>query len=394
VLDDTVSFTNGTQVVYIRDLSLSNLGNPITPPPPGSSAPYGEPNTLATMELSQDGLTWSPGQGTGPASVTISNTTPAGNSTSTFDTEMVSLDLAGNSPLVTTDPSLPVVYPDGVYRTPDQIHATFHGPGLAIVLTNIEHRPFAPVIRDNNGVDEFEQFNSQLVGQISMNGGPFEPIQGTGPVQTEVFGKVGNVTGTFQTEMLSMNLNVGLVMIRESPTLASQGQTSITDLGGGRYQIDSFFDVFTELSMDGGNTWIPADGPVHVQAVNPQLGSFMIRESPTLQSLGKHTIAPDPRGYRVSSFFDVFLELSTDGGQTWTPANRSLRVLPSLPPAVPGSIFISRIGNSTVLQWQNEFTLQSTPSLKVPFTDVAGPITTGPYTNTLTGSTRFFRLRN
>jgi hypothetical protein len=296
---------------------------------------------------------------------------------------------------VVTDPSLPVVYPDGVYRTPAQIHATFHGPGLAIVLTNIEHRPFSPVLRDNNGVDEFEQFNSQLVGQISLDGGPFQPIQATGPVQTEVLGKVGNVAGTFQTEMLSMTLNAGPIMIRESPTLASLGQTSITDLGGGLYQIDSFFDVFTELSMDGGNTWLPADGPVHVQALNPQTGSFMLRESPTKQSLGKHTIAPDPRGYRVSSFFDVFLELSTDGGGTWIPADRSMRVLPSLPPAVPGSIFASRIGTNVVVQWQNNFTLQSTPSLRVPFTDVGGaiPVTSGVYTNPIGGNVMFFRLR-
>ena len=394
VLDDTVSFTVGTQVLYVRDLSLGNLGNSITPPPPNNSAPYSEANTVATMELSQDGLIWSPGQGTGPASVTISNTTPAGGTTSTFDTEMMSLDLAGNSPLVTTDPSLPVVYPDGVYRTPEEIHATFHGPGLVIVLTHIEHRPFAPVIRDNNGVDEFEQFDSALVGQISMNGDPFVPIQGTGPVQTKVFDKVGRETGFFHTEMLSMSLNVGLVMIRESPTLPSLGQTSITSLGGGLYRIDSFFDVFTELSMDGGQTWIPADGPVRVQAFDPQTGSFMLRESPTKQSLGKHTLRSDPRGHRVSSFFDVFLELSTDGGQTWTPANRAMRLLPSLPPAVPGTIFFRRSGNDAILQWQNEFTLQSTPNLRVPFTDVAGPITTGPYTNTMTGGAKFFRLRN
>jgi hypothetical protein len=57
-------------------------------------------------------------------------------------------------------------------------------------------------------------------------------------------------------------------MIRESPTRPSLGKTSITDIGppgsdpnpDNGYHIDSFFDVFTELSVDGGQTWIPKAG--------------------------------------------------------------------------------------------------------------------------------------
>jgi hypothetical protein len=76
-------------------------------------------------------------------------------------------------------------------------------------------------------------------------------------------------TGTFNTEMLSMDLSMmaGQVQVRESPTLPSLGQTTITDLGSGSgpYHIDSFFDVFTELSLDGGQTWMPNEGgPTHV----------------------------------------------------------------------------------------------------------------------------------
>ena len=123
-------------------------------------------------------------------------------------------------------------------------------------------------------------------------------------------------------------------------------------------------------------------------------GTIMLRESPTKQSLGKHTIAPDPRGYRISSFFDVFTEISVNGGETWIPANRSIRMLPSLPPAVPGSIFASQAGTNVVVQWQNNFTLQSTTDLGLPFTDVKGPVTSGSYTNPMTGTAMFFRLRN
>jgi hypothetical protein len=59
---------------------------------------------------------------------------------------------------------------------------------------------------------------------------------------------------TFDTEMLSMSLtgfnpSLGAVQIRESPTRPSLGKLLFDPVTGG---IDSFFDVFTELSMDGG----------------------------------------------------------------------------------------------------------------------------------------------
>jgi hypothetical protein len=223
VLDDTVSFPNGTTTNYIRDLSLGGFPNPVDPPLENNPATYTDPNTQVTFEISPDGQNWSPAQAVGQVVMTITNTTGTG-STSTFDTEMLQLDLQG------------------------------------------------------------------------------------------------------------------------------------------------FGDPF---------------------------GPFMIRESPTKQSLGKHTLRSDPRGYRVSSFFDVFLELSTNDGQTWVPAERSIRLLPSLPPAVPGSIFASHIGTNVVVQWQNNFTLQSTPDLKVSFTDVGGPVpvTSGSYTNPAGGNAMFFRLR-
>jgi hypothetical protein len=219
VLDDTVSFPNGTTTNYIRDFSLGNLGTSIAPPSQNNSAIYSSPSTVLNCELSVDGMSWNTSTAGGALTININNTTGIG-STSTFDTEMSQLDIGG---------------------------------------------------------------------------------------------------GSLPTE-------------------------------------------------------------------------WMIRESPTLQSLGKHTIASDPRGYRVSSFFDVFLELSTDGGNTWIPANRSIRVQASLPPAAPNSIYVTQSGNSAILKWQNSFTLQSTTNLKLPFTDVAGPVTDAPYTNVMSGA-RFFRLR-
>jgi hypothetical protein len=53
---------------------------------------------------------------------------------------------------------------------------------------------------------------------------------------------------------MSLSGDVGGVSIeiRESPSSRSPGQVRVLDIGGGDFQIDSFFDVFTELSVDGG----------------------------------------------------------------------------------------------------------------------------------------------
>jgi hypothetical protein len=71
-----------------------------------------------------------------------------------------------------------------------------------------------------------------------------------------------------QVELLALDVAFGgplPVMIRESPTLHSTGLALIEDLGGGGgggYYVDSFFDVFTELSLDSGNTWSPSTGVI------------------------------------------------------------------------------------------------------------------------------------
>jgi hypothetical protein len=73
-------------------------------------------------------------------------------------------------------------------------------------------------------------------------------------------------------------------MIRESPTLASLGTTTVTSIPASRalFQIDSFFDIFTELSVDGGQTWNPVtNGPTRVdlQASTPEPGTWFLLSS-------------------------------------------------------------------------------------------------------------------
>jgi hypothetical protein len=179
-----------------------------------------------------------------------------------------------NGGVNTTDPVLP---PPGVYLAPYEVHATYTGADLAIVLTAVQHLPYKDldpdyVDRDGPGPlpdDEHHDFDSDLYVTATCqdiaangcsfhglpNGIPLENVLLEGRVQTVAYAKgPSSTTGTFQTEMVGMDLHgfSGMVRIRESPTLPSLGQTRITDNMDGSYHIDSFFDVFTELSLDGG----------------------------------------------------------------------------------------------------------------------------------------------
>ena len=178
---------------------------------------------------------------------------------------------AASAGIITTDPSLP---PNkGAYFTPK---VTYILPGpLVIELFDILHFGFTNIIRIPVGLDERETFDSTVTGNVSINGGPQSPVTLTGSVDILVFGKTGNTTGTFLTEMLQLILTGGGIMVRESPTLASLGQTTITDIGGGSFQIDSFFDIFTELSLDNGVSWTPASGLERVVLV-PEPGSLAL----------------------------------------------------------------------------------------------------------------------
>ena len=62
-------------------------------------------------------------------------------------------------------------------------------------------------------------------------------------------------------------------MFRESPTLRSTGVTTRENLCPmclspvTYWRISSFFDVFAEVSMNGGSTWTPGGSAIHIEQV-------------------------------------------------------------------------------------------------------------------------------
>lgn len=69
-----------------------------------------------------------------------------------------------------------------------------------------------------------------------------------------------NSWDVWKLEVTSTIFQSGDVIIRESPDLLSCGFYGYKALPEGGYLASSFFDVFTELSIDGGQTWTAAEG--------------------------------------------------------------------------------------------------------------------------------------
>jgi len=153
----------------------------------------------------------------------------------------------------------------------------------------------------------------------------YAPINSFFDVFTEMSYQGGSVHD------LSMSiLSQDVVMIRESPSkqsLRTQGKAHMSFTGGGlsNFECDSFFDIFTELTSTGTDATGLDTYDTEMLSMSLQGGSLpngvMIRESPSKASLGKTAIRESPTlTFQIHSFFDVFTELSIDGGQSWMPS--------------------------------------------------------------------------
>lgn len=158
--------------------------------------------------------------------------------------------------------------------------------GLGTVsLVNPVHGQFTACVTPltNPGDSWIEAFNSVVTGELFVNGGDVGPV--SGPAAVTVHLTVGSDTGgveVLSTQMTQLDLNLGGgEMIRIDPITPTIGQTTITDIGGGNFQINSFFDVFTDLSLDGGATWTPATGPavMTLDSATPEPGSVALAVS-------------------------------------------------------------------------------------------------------------------
>src|SRR5438552_9087406 len=137
------------------------------------------------------------------------------------------------------------------------------------------------------------------------------------------------------------------IMVRESPTRPSRGATQIDSQPDGTYRIGSFFDIFPEISLNGGGTWSgTSNGPVRMQLAGqaPEMPSsssnLPLTNSPYVSPAQWHaayasgvyisnvthrgftqSIPPPPPGGNQTENFDSMVDgqISVNGGASFTP---------------------------------------------------------------------------
>ncbi len=187
--------------------------------------------------------------------------------------------------------------PNGLYLPPETQTVAFAN---GLLLRNPAHRLFTASVPPppTPGDSLTHTFGSQVEMEVSMDGGvTWLPYVSGGFTQVHIVNngpEGGDIL--YGTEMLALNIGGGTlpagVMIRESPTKASTGQTRIETIPGG-YMIDSFFDIFTEVSTDGGITWHPSSTPMTMAlTVDPELIPAVPAPRP---------VEPMPNGQHVST---------------------------------------------------------------------------------------------
>jgi len=145
-------------------------------------------------------------------------------------------------------------------------HAPMMFPGNNVVITGLElvpqYPPSEPPVTvappPGTGTSDFPaQSFFDVFFDISINGGPSIPGSGTAQAtETGSLASGGTMTETYNTEMTSLSLtgtdgsDSVAMNLESSPT--GGGTDTVTGPPGGPFQISSFFDVFVELSLDGG----------------------------------------------------------------------------------------------------------------------------------------------
>jgi len=282
------------------------------------------------LELSQDGgSTWTP------------NTVSGSFGTPAFVLSPLTSEELSHSP--TLPPG------DGQYYTPAQYHAAF---ASGIIIRNPIHNGF-------------------LGHSCGTNGSTGQPGLTNTLCPPPILG--GTSTEDFTSQM---NFDIDMPATTHIGPIGASVETRVTHM-----QDFGTFQIYKTqmINLDPNPGSLPAGM------------NFRINPDPNKPSLGITTMRPGASANEtnICSAFALRLQMTTDNGVTWQDSDQFTRM--NL--VVPGSIFISQTGTNVMLQWQNNFTLQSTTNLLVPFTDVAGPVTSGSYTNPITGNAMFFRLR-
>lgn len=357
------------QGVGFRNVSHGGFTQHFPPPAPGATETHSF-GSVVVMDLSMDGGA-SFSRVSAPAQVTValSDVSLPGATTRTFDTEMLSLSLAGGSlpggMMIRESPTKQSLgkhtvraaggggggssrigsffdifteisldggqtwspFPSNVHlelerTSPEDLFATGNLPPLDGEYVS----PPDFQVAYENGVVLFEAVHGKFTqsqpppppggtqvqqcdSQVTVTLVPARPVTAPAQVTVRVTSRQTDAGGTryFDTEMLQLDISGGGLpagaMIRESPTKQSLGKTTVRSAGGGGggSRISSFFDIFTEISLDGGQNWSPA-----LDAVRMELALAPATSAPV--------IITDPQSVSAECGSDATFTVSAAGG--------------------------------------------------------------------------------
>jgi hypothetical protein len=165
--------------------------------------------------------------------------------------------------------------------------AAYHGGGIHMFLggqaraTCSSHGGFTSSVQapSRSGSTVVADYSATFVGELTLDP-PLAPRRTVYPIRERAhmverirLAEVRGDTRVFETEMVTLDIRGGGlpagVMFRVSPSARSAGRATVTALPRGRYQIDGFFDIRLEISLDGGRTWHQAQEGVRM-ALGPR----------------------------------------------------------------------------------------------------------------------------
>jgi hypothetical protein len=170
--------------------------------------------------------------------------------------------------IVVTEPRLPAAgaaYRGGTHAFPGGVRLTCGSHGGFTSSVAPPAGPGQTAIADYRAT-----FVGELVLAATSAGGPVvhrieAPVH---MVERITFGERRGDTQALETELVALDLSGGGlprgVLVRESPGLSSLGRATITALERGRARIESVYDVWLELSTDGGRSWSRAEAAVRM----------------------------------------------------------------------------------------------------------------------------------
>jgi hypothetical protein len=141
--------------------------------------------------------------------------------------------------------------------------------GNEFCVQSAQHLMFPGGSISFSGGNEIETVPSEVIAQVSVNGGPAVTADLFGPATVTAFGRTSDSeTGTFATQMvfdLTGSIAGNSVEFKSDPANPTSGSATFSIVNGTPYT-QGYFDVFPEISVDG-SPFVPEtvpDGAVQV----------------------------------------------------------------------------------------------------------------------------------